>query len=144
MYTSTRLAQEIKTKYQNVRDTLCKTLIEKLASTDNYKNKHIKVCMTTCGLSLTLFNTGERPTVYNLELNCTTLSFCDIMLDTISMRQGHRGLKQKYSINNKTLINTALIETLVELATQPCDGSQEDTNSNFTPLGLLCVKKSVA
>ncbi len=144
MYTS-NIAQIKNENFKNVRAALFKSLTEKLANTDNYKNKHIKVAMTTSGLSLTLFNKGLRPTVYSVELDSSAPFFCSAMLDTLSMRQEHRGLKKKYSISIKTLTrfnNNALTESLIELALQPCDGSEEDTNANFTPIGLLYDKKS--
>lgn len=144
MMTGNKLIQMREQKRIDIRQCMCNAANKALSALDNVKNKHVVLSPATHGLVLTLFNKGARPTVYSLELDTTSINFCRITLDTISMRDGHRCFKTHYSICNTSNTNKALIETIVELASQPCDGSQEDTDAHFIRLGLLYSKRDAA
>ena len=60
------------------------------------------------------------------------------IMDTIvnEMRGTHDSLKVTWSVRNADHI----INTLIRLSEQPCNGNKDDTLSQYTPKGLLYWK----
>lgn len=92
------------------------------------------------GLSLRLHNKGIRPTVYSVEIITDPHGKVSrLVIDTIiAENKDHETLKTSFSHGQASHI----INLLVRLSKQPCNGDAEDTNANFIPLGLLYSKRT--
>jgi hypothetical protein len=116
-----------------------KPVSHKIDKKDILEAKIPNVSMTTGGgVLVRLHNSGKvRPTTYTLEMDRLTGT---MVLDTIIRKnENHIGIKVSYGSNG---LSRALSK-MKELGEQESDGSPENTEKYFRPVGLLYWDKAM-
>jgi hypothetical protein len=99
----------------------------------------IEIVATTGGIALRLYNKNKRPTVYSTTLHTDKYGhICKVEIDTIVAENSpeHDSLKTSFHAEHASHI----INILVRLSEQKCNGSKKKTLEVYTPMGLLYWK----
>jgi hypothetical protein len=110
-------------------------------------NKNAEVLLLAHGIGIRLYNKNKRPTTYHASFSMRTNLFSlNYTVDTIvAENKEHEMLKRTVTCKEREIIelgaNEHVARFLTRLGMQSCDGSREEMLENFTPLGLLYVKK---
>ncbi|CAH6990025.1 hypothetical protein VCHA53O466_140133 [Vibrio chagasii] len=96
---------------------------------------------TDGSIIITLHNKGERPTRYTAQVRtCQWGNLQDVVIDTIINKKApeHQMLKVKWNLPKQ---QHNAVNVLNRLIAQDCDGSVEETNLNYKPIGLLYTNR---